>query len=187
VPSSVTHCRCPVTELDGHSQVRSTAGRPSLYPPTPSWRTKWDKASRPSMRCSPTTAPETRPMGTTRDTWPVSTRMPLAHVPPRDGTLTELANFDNDERNVIHERGVTPRTHPAKNCLPHFRQFMFCRLDAHRRKPFDPEHLFLIIKGLDEPVRVENQAIARFELNFVHGLGWCGFREAAEDPVLRLK
>jgi len=24
VPSSVAHCRCPVTELDGHSQVRST-------------------------------------------------------------------------------------------------------------------------------------------------------------------
>jgi hypothetical protein len=28
-----------------------------------------------------------------------------------------------------------------------------------------------MIKDLDEPVRVENEAIARFELNFVHGLG----------------
>ena len=110
-------------------------------------------------------------MGSTMDTWPVSTRMPLAHVPPRDGTLTELANFDNDERNVIHERAVTPRSHPVKDCLPHFRQFMFCRIEDQLRKPFDPEHLFLMIKDLDEPVRVENEAIARFELNFVHGLG----------------
>jgi hypothetical protein len=53
----------------------------------------------------------------------------LAHVPSRDGTLTELANFDNDERNVIHERAVTPRSHPVKDCLPHFRQFMFCRIE----------------------------------------------------------
>ncbi|MGB9432133.1 MAG: hypothetical protein WBQ89_07820, partial [Candidatus Acidiferrum sp.] len=27
----------------------------------------------------------------------------------------ELANFDNDERNVIHERAVTPRSHPVKD------------------------------------------------------------------------
>ena len=67
--------------------------------------------------------------GSTMDMWQVSTHMLLAHVPPRDGTLTELANFDNDERNVIHERAVTPRSHPVKDCLPHFRQFMFCRIE----------------------------------------------------------
>ena len=56
-----------------------------------------------------------------------------AHAPgalsPRDGTLTELANFDNDERNVIHEGAVTPRGYPVNDCLPHFRQFMFCRIE----------------------------------------------------------
>jgi hypothetical protein len=38
---NVTHCRCPGTELNegGHSQVRSTAAQPSLYPPTPGWPT----------------------------------------------------------------------------------------------------------------------------------------------------
>ena len=48
---------------------------------------------------------------------------------PRDGTLAELANFDNDERNVIHERAVTPRSHTVKDRLPHLRQFMFCRIE----------------------------------------------------------
>ena len=41
----------------------------------------WKNAEDESMRCSPTTAPETRPMGSTMDMWPMSTRMPLAHVP----------------------------------------------------------------------------------------------------------
>jgi hypothetical protein len=55
--------------------------------------------------------------------------MPLAHVPSRDGTLTELANFDDDERNVIHERAVTPRCHAVKDCLTHFRQRELCRIE----------------------------------------------------------
>jgi hypothetical protein len=109
----------------------------------------------------------------------------LAHVPRRDGTLTELANFNNDERNVIHERAVAPRSHAIKDCSPHFRQGKLCRIEDYLRKPFDPEHLFLMIKDLNEPVRVENQAITRCELNFVHGLGWRGFCETAEYPVLR--
>src|ERR1700739_1170026 len=92
VPSSVQHRRCQGTQLDEgrHSQVGSTAAQPSLYPPTPRWPTKWDKASRPWMQRSPTTAPKTRPMDSAMDTWQVSAHMPLAHVPL--GTNSDTTN-----------------------------------------------------------------------------------------------
>ena len=48
---NVTHCRRPGTELNegGHSQVRSTAAQPSLYPPTPGWPTNGRRLRSP--RC----------------------------------------------------------------------------------------------------------------------------------------
>jgi hypothetical protein len=56
-----------------------------------------------------------------------------AHAPgtrsPQDGTLTELANFDNDERNVVGERAVPPASHAVDDGLPHFRQCQICRIE----------------------------------------------------------
>ena len=127
----VTHCRCPGTELDegGHSQVRSTAAQPSLIsayarlaPQMGEGFAALDAALSPYRTGNFTD-------GFYIDIWRVSMQIPLAHVPPRGGTLTELANFDNDERNVIHERAVSPRCHPVKDCLPHFRQWKRCRIE----------------------------------------------------------
>ena len=53
----------------------------------------------------------------------------LPHVPPRDGTLTELANFDDDEGHIVGEGTVAPGSHAVEDRLPHFRQWKLCGIE----------------------------------------------------------
>jgi hypothetical protein len=48
-------------------------------------------------------------------------------VDPRGDS--ELANFDNNERNVICEKPVPPSRHAVDDGLPHVGQFQICRVE----------------------------------------------------------
>ena len=54
---------------------------------------------------------------------------PGAHVPPQDGTVTELANFDDDEGHIVGEGAMPPHSHAVEDCLPHVRQWKLCRIE----------------------------------------------------------
>jgi hypothetical protein len=50
-------------------------------------------------------------------------------IPNVRSQTTELANFHDDQRYIVGEWPVAPRSHAVKDRLPHFRQRKLCRID----------------------------------------------------------
>lgn len=82
-----------------------------------------------------------------------------------------LANFDDNQGNVVGERPLAPRSHAVKNGLSHFRKRSFGRLAYQRFQALDAYQVFAAVKDLGKTVRVEYEPVARCELNLICGLG----------------
>ena len=106
---------------------------------------------------------------------------------PAHEVLPVLANFDQYERNIVSERAMPPRRYAGNNFLPHFRECSLGRLADQRFQPLDTEHLVVLVKNLRKPVRVENQTVTGFEINFVGGFGWRCFRKTAKNAAFRIE